>query len=225
MITPDYIERSNRKTLSLSILKDGKIVVKAPLKMKDSVVYDFVLSKQNWIEEKLEFIHENRKQFDDVVRYERFLLYGNRYTPIYSDVKKIETDDKFQLIIPRKTDKAKVLKTIKSWYKKCAKEVLGKRLKFIENRIRIQSTGLRIGDSKGRWGSCNSRGAICFNFRVVMLPPDVIDYVIVHELCHIVEMNHSKKFWALVEKFLPSYQKLKNKIKDYGFLLSLLNEI
>ena len=80
---------------------------------------------------------------------------------------------------------------------------------------------LKIGDSKGKWGSCNSLGIINLNWRVIMLPPKIIDYVIVHELCHLVEMNHSNKFWELVERFLPQTANLKKSIKEYGFLLGL----
>ena len=83
---------------------------------------------------------------------------------------------------------------------------------------------MKISDSSGRWGSCSSKGVICFNWRVIMLPPTIIDYVIIHELCHLVEMNHSKKFWRQVETFLPNTPKLKEAIKEYGFLLSMFRD-
>ena len=223
MITPDYIERSNRRTLSLSVLKDGNVVVKAPINMRDETINRFVEEKQDWIRSKLFMINKTISKFDDVVHYKQFLLYGNRYTLLLDNVKKIETNDNFQIVIPNKTEPDKILKTMKSWYKKVAKQVLAERLAFIESRIKLKSNAFRIGDSKGRWGSCNSRGVICLNFRVIMLPPAIIDYVIVHELCHLVEMNHSKNFWNLVSRFLPNVQQLKKSIKEYGFLLGLMN--
>ena len=108
---------------------------------------------------------------------------------------------------------------------KIAKQILEDRLKFVESRIKLKSSLMRISDSKGRWGSCNSKGVITFNFRVIMLPPAIIDYVIIHELCHLVEMNHSKNFWKLVETFLPKAPELKMAIKEYGFLLTLFNNM
>lgn len=224
MITPDYIERSNRKTLSLAVMKDGNVVVKAPLNMEDSVIKSFVWDKQAWIREKLFMINQTKTKYEDIISYKKFLLYGNRYTLLLSDVKKIETNDNFQIVMPKKTEREKILKTLKLWYKKVAKQVLQDRLAFIENKIKLKSSILKITDSKGRWGSCNSRGVICFNWRVVMLPPSLIDYVIVHELCHLVEMNHSKHFWDLVYSFLPSASKLKEEIREYGVLLTLFNE-
>lgn len=224
MITPDYIEWSKRKTLSLSVMKDGNVVVKAPIGMRNETINHFVEEKQAWIRDKLFLINKTKVKFDDVVHYQRFLLYGNKYSLILDNVKKIETNDKFQIIMPQKIDREKILKTLKNWYKKIAKQILEDRLKFIESRIKLKSSLLRISDSKGRWGSCNSKGVITFNFRVIMLPPAIIDYVIIHELCHLVEMNHSKHFWELVNSFLPNTPKLKEELREYGFLLNLFNE-
>ena len=225
MIVPDYIERSNRKTLSLTVLKDGNIIIKAPISMKDETIEKFVFDKQDWIRSKLMTIKETKNKFDDVMHYQKFLLYGNKYTLILDDVKKIETNANFQIIFPKKTEQDKVLKGMKSWYKKVAKKVLADRLAYVESRLKLKSKTMRITDSKGKWGSCNSFGTIVFNWRVVMLPPDLIDYVIVHELCHLVEMNHSKKFWTVVERFLPKSPILKKNIKEYGFLLGLFRDV
>lgn len=223
VITPDYIERSNRRTLSLSVLKDGNVVIKAPINMKDDVINKFVAEKQDWIREKLFIINKTMSKFDDVVHYRKFLLYGNRYSLLLTDIKKIETNDNFQILFPIKVEKEKILKTLKTWYKKIAKQILQDRLEYVQSRVKLKANLMKIGDSKGRWGSCNSKGVISFNFRVIMLPPQIIDYVIVHELCHLVEMNHSKNFWKLVETFLPTAPKLKSAIKEYSFLLNLFN--
>jgi len=225
MIVPDYIQRSNRKTLSLTVLKDGVVLVKAPLTMKDDVINKFIEDKQDWIRSKLMIVNNTKTKFDDIMHYHRFLLYGNKYSLLLDNVKKIETNNNFQIIMPIKTEREKILKSLKSWYKKAAKQILADRLAFIENRVRLKSKMLKISDSKGKWGSCNTLGIISFNWRVIMLPPKIIDYVIVHELCHLVEMNHSQKFWGLVEKFLPNAKNLKKEIKEYGFLLGLFQNI
>ncbi|MBP3581290.1 MAG: M48 family metallopeptidase [Clostridia bacterium] len=224
MIVPDLIERSKRKTLSLSVMKDGAIIVKAPLSMQESVINKFIEEKQNWIKEKLAIVNKTNNKFEDVIKYKSFLLYGNKYSLVLGDVKKIETNDNFQIVMPRNIEQDKVLKQLKAWYKKVAKKILQDRLKFVEERIRLKSNSMRINDSKGRWGSCNTRGVISFNWRVILLPPQIIDYVIVHELCHLVEMNHSKKFWELVQRFLPSFANSKKAIKEYGILLSLYRD-
>lgn len=224
MIVPDYIERSKRKTLSLTVLKDGNIIVKAPIHMKDEIINRFIEDKQCWIREKLMAVKENINKFEDVIGYKSFLIYGNRYKILKSQVRQIETNDKFEIIIPQKLEDSKINKALVQWYKKLAKKILSERLAFIEERVRLKSNLIKFSDSKGRWGSCNSFGTIHLNWRVVMLPPNVIDYVIVHELCHLKEMNHSKEFWALVGKFMPEYETQKKQIKEYSFLLNMYKE-
>ena len=221
MIVPDYIERSKRKTLSLTVLKNGNVIVKAPINMCDEVINRFVEDKQSWIREKLSSIKETQNKFEDIISGKFVMIYGNKYSVLKSDVRGVQTSDKFELFMPSKYEGEKHQKAIKTWFKKLAKKVLAERLAFIEKRIGLKSTSFKIGDSRGRWGSCNSYGNIILNYRVVMLPPTIIDYVIVHELCHLLELNHSKKFWQNVSRFLPNYEIQRKSIKEYGFLLSL----
>ena len=100
MIVPDYIERSKRKTLSLTVLKDGNIIVKAPISMKDDVINRFIEEKQAWIRSKLAIVKENKTKFEDVIAFKTFLLYGNRYRVVKSQLKSIETNDKFEILVP-----------------------------------------------------------------------------------------------------------------------------
>ncbi|MBO5344815.1 MAG: DUF45 domain-containing protein, partial [Clostridia bacterium] len=88
MIVPDFIERSNRRTLSLTVLKDGNIIVKAPLSMKESDINRFVESKQNWIREKLAIVKNTNSKFEQIIKYRKFLLYANEYSVLMGDVKK-----------------------------------------------------------------------------------------------------------------------------------------
>ena len=221
MIVPDYIERSKRKTLSLTVLKNGNVIVKAPISMRDEIINRFVEEKQAWIRDKLSNIKETQNKFEDIISGSNVMIYGNKYSVVKADIKSIQTSNKFELIVPKKYEAEKQQKAIQTWFKKLAKKVLSERLSFIESRISLKSTSLKIGDSRGRWGSCNSYGNIILNYRVVMLPPAIIDYVIVHELCHLLELNHSKKFWQNVAKFLPNYEIHRKNIKEFGFLLEL----
>lgn len=208
--------------MSLAVLKDGQVVVKAPLRLSKESIDKFVFEKQDWIREKLAIIEGNRQKFDDIISYKKFLLFGNKYDLKLSAVKKIETaQDEMTIYMPSTTPSDKILPKLKTYFKKQAKIIIDERLNYLSSIMKLKPANVRISDSKGRWGACNSRGCISFNFRVIMLEPAIIDYVIVHELCHLVEMNHSKRFWGLVTNFLPNASVSKNKIKEYGFLLSL----
>ena len=223
MIFPDQIVKSARKTLSISINRDGVIVVHVPKKMKDQDIKRFIESKQNWLASKLSQIKNNNDKFEDIIHYNKFLICGNRYSLALADVNKAEIN-KGTIVLPKKIPEEKIMKHLISFYKKKAKEILNQRIAYIQSLMRITPKSIRFSNSKGRWGACTSSGAISFNWRVVMLPPVLIDYVIIHELCHLVEMNHSKRFWTLVETFISNVDAIRQEIKEYGFLLELYRE-
>ncbi|MEG1582189.1 MAG: SprT family zinc-dependent metalloprotease [Clostridia bacterium] len=222
MIEPSKIERSDRKTLSISITKLGQLKIKAPKNMPIERIVQFYNDKEVWIKNKLSSIRLNLNNYQEVIEYKKILLYGNRY-PLFvsSAVNKIVIDDEERVLLPQKFNEEKKYKSLKLWYKKQAKAILNERIDYLKKSLKLNPTTIRISDSKGRWGSCNSKGIITLNFRVIMLPPRVIDYVIIHELVHLLEMNHSKKFWSVVAMVYPEYKTMREKIKEYTFALTL----
>ena len=226
MIVPDKIIRSNRRSLTISILKDGNVVVKAPLKMKEEDINRFVFSKQDWIKSKLSAVTTTLAKFEDIINYEKALIYGTKYDiTLSSNCKKIMLTDGCELVFPTKIAPEKRLKHLKNWYKKFAKSILATRLELLASNYGLKFSAFKITDTKGKWGSCNTRGLICINFRVIMLPPFIIDYILTHELCHLIEMNHSRKFWINVLNFYPQTKKAKTTLKEYGFLLDLYRNL
>ena len=87
---------------------------------------------------------------------------------------------------------------------------------YFSKRIGVDYGRITIRNQKTRWGSCSSKGNLNFNCLLMLTPPEVIDYVVVHELCHRKEMNHSKKFWAEVEKVIPNYRDSEKWLKNEG---------
>jgi len=222
MVQPSSIIRSKRKTLSITITKNGEVVVKAPLKISDTKIYEFVNSKEKWICEKLASVQKNIAEFDDVIKYDKLLVFGDKYKPIYAYVRKIDIDDYGKILIPRKyATPDKVYRATKNWYKNLAKDFVLQRVNKLAEYARLQPNKVRINDSRGRWGACTQRGEIILNFRVSMLPPKLLDYVIFHELSHLVEMNHSVKFWNVLSSIMPDCLQARREIKKYGFCLSL----
>ena len=220
MIYPDKIIKSNRRTMSLSISREGAIVVRAPNRIKEQDINKFVTQKQDWLISKLAEIQLNQNKFSDIIEYQKFLLFGLKYEIALADIKRIETNG-HTILVPKTTEQEKILPSIIHFYKKKAKEIISKRVAYIKSIMHIEPKAIKITNSRGRWGACNSNKNISFNWRIIMLSPACIDYVIVHELCHLVEMNHSKRFWTLVETFLPNYNDLRAQKKEYGFLLDM----
>lgn len=100
--------------------------------------------------------------------------------------------------------------------RKRAEEVLWQKTVYYANLLGVSCQGIRIGDQKTFWGSCSSKGRISYNWHLVLMPERIQDYVVVHELCHLMEMNHSVRFWNQVEGMIPDYKERRKWLKEYG---------
>lgn len=118
------------------------------------------------------------------------------------------------VVLTAETENSVVEKAVLGWYANRAKSIIPKRVELYRRRMQEEIKCIRIKDVKSRWGSCSSKRNLNFNWRLVMAPMEVLDYVVVHELCHLKEMNHSKNFWRLVEEIQPDYKKHKNWLKE-----------
>lgn len=100
------------------------------------------------------------------------------------------------------------------WYREMAGTLLGDRLAHLSLRVGRQPRKLRIGAQRSRWGSCSAGGTVSLNWRLLLLPSEVVDYVLVHELCHLVHLDHSRAFWALVEAHCPDYRSQRTRLRE-----------
>ena len=220
MITPDLIIRSYRRSLSLVITRDGELVVHAPRKLKLDDILKYIAEKENWIKEKQKEIQTKLCINRSVINYEQFLFFGKKYkTKAINGIKKIELTEDF-IMVPN-CEKKDVLLKIKKWYIKTADKVLRDRLEYFADVMQIDYASLKITNSKSRWGSCDSLRNIKLNFRLLMLPHRAIDFVIIHELSHIIEFNHSKDFYKIIQSLMPNYKTQQKILKEYDYVLEL----
>lgn len=98
-------------------------------------------------------------------------------------------------------------------HKKAALELAEKRIEYFNGFYKFKFNKINIRDQRTRWGSCSKKSNLNFNYKIMLLPRQLADYIIVHELCHLGEFNHSKKFWNLVAKAIPNYQGMRNELK------------
>ena len=106
-------------------------------------------------------------------------------------------------------------------YREAAKEHFPKRAAYYAYLLGVSYDRIRIAGQKTRWGSCSSNKTLSFNWKLMLAPPKVLDYVVVHEICHLREMNHSPRFWALVESLMPDYKQQRKWLKENGHTLEL----
>lgn len=97
-----------------------------------------------------------------------------------------------------------------------ARTVLTARTEYYAKILQVEYQRIRIGNQRTRWGSCSSKGTLSYNWHLILMPETILDYVVVHELCHLIELNHSPRFWSRVEEVLPDYQERRTWLKKHG---------
>lgn len=202
---------SHRKSISVSISAMNEITVKCPWGMHEDQIERFLERKADWIER---HVLENCRILaanDQIIDKKAIYLNGVRYTLIIGDKNSVENG----CIILKSLTELK-----KFFIKECSKEFII-RFRELEDRINLHSISVGFKDYMTRWGCCDPKNRIFFDFRSIMLPENLQNYLIVHELCHIKYRNHSNSFWCEVEKFIPDYRKCRKQLKDFSFLISL----
>lgn len=220
MVKPDIILRTHRRSLCLTITKDGSLVVRAPVRMNMNDILRYIQEKENWINKKQEEIQKRLCINRDILTYEKFLFLGKKYSlKKISGIKKIElSEDAF---LAPNLENYDLFPKIKKWYIKQADIILKERLEYFADIMQIDYASVSLCNSKTRWGSCDNFRNIKLNFRLIMLPHKAIDFVLIHELTHIIEFNHSKEFYKVIQTIMPTYKLQQKILKENDYILQL----
>ncbi|QZY55929.1 M48 family metallopeptidase [Crassaminicella profunda] len=208
------IEYRKRKTVQIEIDPACRVKVLAPKGTNEEAIVDLVKSKASLILEKLNELrnkHELIKEGNNKNR-ERLLYLGSEYPvevmideSILKDKISFEQDTFF---ITVKSSEKKILnKALEKFYRKKCLKTIQQRVTYYQKHFKVKPKEIKVIASKDKWGSCHSNRNLEFNWTLIMGPIEVIDYIVVHEMCHLMHMNHSKSFWRLVGKILPDYKK------------------
>ncbi len=222
------IMRSKRKSVAISIAADSGIVVKIPLYFMVDEVEKLIIKKADWIVEKYNEIEKQQKEkqahlFEsgEVFYYRGTSLVLNLI--VNHDRKRIMVKKQAGtlLVVSPSAEKTAIKDAVEKWYRERAREVITDKVTYFQRFVGKSVGEIRIKEQKSRWGSCSSRGNLNFNWKIVMAPDEIIDYLVVHELCHLLHMNHSKEFWDSVGKIIPDYKEREKWLKEKGAWLSL----
>ena len=212
------IKRTNRKKTVSFRIKNQEVIISAPKFLSDNEIYNLVEMKIKWIKNKLALEKLNTVSIKR--KYENgdiFLYLGSEYS---LKIKKSSRDNIYikdkNLIVEAKNvlTKNSIKNNIKNWYISESKKYLTKTNSYYEILIGVKSNKLLFGQYKSKWGSCNSKKTISYDWRIIMAPFEVIHYLIIHELCHIKYPNHSIYFWKYVEKYMINYKIQKKWLKN-----------
>lgn len=207
--------RSSRKSISIIIQPGGSVVVRAPHRASNKQIEDLLNKRKDWILkhknnfEKMSPAYSSREFVDG----EKHLFMGRECTlriRLESANSVIKTGD---IIDIGCTDEAMVKPLMEQWYVKNANELMPEIISPVvqkfKNSYQRSPAKISLKSMKSRWGSCSSRGNISMNIKLIKSPKSCIEYVMAHELCHLLEMNHSKSYYALLTEFMPDWKKRK----------------
>lgn len=218
------LKRSKRKTASIQIERDGQVSLRVPLHMTIPQIEMLMANKEAWVRRHLNarqiIRRKNRQRYDEGTR---FPYLGKSYCL------KIVDDQTAPLLLKSgrfhlKSDyqsRPEADQAFKAFYCQQGMKKVRERVAYFQNMIGVQANRIRIVETKTRWASCSSIGNLNFHWKCLMFPKEVFDYIIVHEVSHLVHLNHSKHFWAQVEKIIPDYKLRREWLRDKGVALDL----
>jgi len=224
------IIRSNRKTIGIIVNADQELIVRSPKRTTIKKIKSLLTKKEDWILKKLARMAEIKappaeKKF---ISGDFFHYLGRKYKlKIIAEVSlekmKVELKQK-RLIIKypaelqnnKEKRKAAIRELLISWYRSQAKVKINELIKIHKKKLKVEPNRIVIKKQRKRWGSCSSKQNLNFNWKIIMAPLAVIEYLVVHELVHLIHPNHSRDFWQTVAEIIPDYQEKKEWLRING---------
>lgn len=216
------IKYSDRKTITITVERDRRVVVRAPMNTSSETIHKLVEEKKHLIYKRINGPNKYPipKPYKEFVSGESILFLGRYFKlrVVNEDFDGVVFDNNF-LISKSNRQKGNIL--IRDFYIQQAEEKIIPRIVRFADRLGVHHEKISILDLKYRWGSCTPKHNLNFNWRIIMAPIYVVDYIIVHELAHLIEPNHTSDFWNIISVQLPDFQKAKSWLKQNGDLLEV----
>jgi predicted metal-dependent hydrolase len=214
----EVVRTDRKRSASIRLLGDlVKVIV--PMTLSDSRIRDLIAKRTSWIKSKLQ------EQSDRPIAASREYVSGETVTYLGKNYRlKVLIGDQPSMKLKRGYVEATITqsdlnpeKTIRSllqdWYRSLAEKRLCEKTVRLAQAIGVSPSSVTIKDYKSRWGSCSTKGDISYNWRIILAPHSIVDYVVVHELCHMLEHNHSSKYWKHVERHVPRWRECREWLK------------
>lgn len=215
----DYsVIRSRRKTLAISVDREGRLIVRAPYGFPDKRIEDFIREKSDWIDK-----HSCAAGARSERRRER-LSRPPEVLPLLGELVPVSHNEPYGYIggvicLPGKMTLEELLPYLRRLYGRIARETLIPRVRFTAEQMGVVISDVKITSASTRWGSCSARKSVNLSWKLIAAAPELIDYVIVHELCHTLHMDHSPAFWQEVGRFIPDFEERRRALTEVQDLL------
>ena len=218
--------RRRRRTMAITVDSEGAVRVAAPNHVSSATIAAFVQARASWIDKQRKASRARPAVPKRLVDGESLYFLGREYAlRIHAGTNrhtKVRLEGRVLAIsVPQchetfEARAAAVRSALEAWYRSEAERVIASRILHYEGGVRVQPKALRISNARRQWGSCCPGGTIRISWRLIMAPLSLIDYVIVHELCHLRHSNHGRLFWGLVGTILPDYESLRGQLRREG---------
>lgn len=217
LLVPSKIVRSKRHSISLIINNNNELIVRAPLKCAEKAIYDFIYQKSEWIVKKRAELKSHSYAPLKAISGEKIPILDNIYEIMLYDKSRVKLVNNI-IYLP----KVNSSKNLLSYIKKFTKNYITKRVEVIAKTFNFKYKDIKISSARTRWGSCNYLNSLSFTYKLILCPKTVVDYIIIHELSHTIEKNHSKKFWNIVKTCCPNYKESEHWLKENRQIINLI---
>ena len=222
----DYkvIKTDRRRTASIAV-KDNAVLVTVPRTLSDDKVHAIVVKKKTWIKDKLNYYEQtqNLSKTKEYISGEGFAYLGRNYRlkVLSGKLKEVQfKNGKLVVHIPKEYSKSRkestVKKLLEQWYQERALVKLQEKTKRLARKVGVEPKSVTIKSYKGRWGGCNSKQELFFNWKIIIAPNRIVDYVVTHELVHLIHHDHGKSYWKRLKSVFPEYEDCKEWLKVNG---------
>ena len=207
---PVAIRRSSRRrTMELRVTRDSTIRVLCPASVTDQQIEEWIQSKSSWIDAKLLANSKRQSIVLPTLQTGASWLYRGQDLTLRierSECSGLELKQDVLVVAVVDAERETILKLLRSWYLNQAHERFLQRTVLFADRLSVQPARMQLKAYRSMWGRCNGRGEVAYDWRVIVAPDRVLDYLVIHELCHLKHFDHSRSFWSLVESQQPDYR-------------------
>ncbi len=210
----EKIVRSRRRTIALVITPDAHLIIRAPLRAPAAMIDEVIREKSGWIRKKIGEMKERPQVVVHAYEEGEIFWFLGRSYPLHivdDPGAEILRNDRICVSCNLLPD---IRRGIQRWYMAEAHKEIHSRCMWFSMMTGYSPASVRITDARQRWGSCTCRGGLNFSWRLIQAPLEIVDYVIVHELVHLRQPDHSRKFWAKVEALMPDYKRRRTWLRE-----------
>ncbi|MFW5856142.1 MAG: M48 family metallopeptidase [Bacillota bacterium] len=224
------IVRSDRKTMGIIVDPDQGVIIRSPKNVTREKIEEVVKKKSSWLLQKLDKVEEIEPAPSplEFMSGEKLMYLGRRYRLKVKEHDKRQVEVKFyqgKFIVKEPAelkDRREVIREkVIAWYRRRADQKIKERVEKYQGRIGVEPSRVKIKKQKKRWGSCSSKGNLNFNWKLIMAPMSIVDYIVVHELVHLKYSNHSRDFWQTVEAVIDDYKQRQEWLRVNGRKLDI----